>query len=290
MKVLIIGGNRFFGRRLAKTLLERGDQVTLLNRGQLADGLGPQVKRITLDRRQLKKDHPALGTQEWDVVYDQVCYDADEALGACQTFQGRVRKFIFTSTQSVYRPGQNIRETTFDSKSYRFEKTVDRNVYYGESKRQSEATFFQTAKFPVTSVRFPIVLGEDDYTERLLFHIRHAKSQTPVYFPDIKSRMSFVHAQDAADFLAFLATHALNEPVNCCSDEPISIEHTMQAIQMVVGKAVLAADQAGSGEPSPFGIESDWFMNTEKMSALGFRAASVDQWLPGIIVKLAVVA
>src|SRR6476469_8235912 len=102
MKTLVIGGNRFFGKRLVSRLLDAGHDVTLLNRGQLDDGFGERVRRFRLDRRELREGHPALSQERWDVVYDQACYQADEAQGACRAFAGRVSRYVFTSSMSVY--------------------------------------------------------------------------------------------------------------------------------------------------------------------------------------------
>lgn len=62
-RVLVIGGNRYFGKRLVSHLLERGDDVTLLNRGNLDDGFGDRVRRIKMDRVMLQPGHPLLGEQ-----------------------------------------------------------------------------------------------------------------------------------------------------------------------------------------------------------------------------------
>ncbi|MBK9322335.1 MAG: NAD-dependent epimerase/dehydratase family protein [Bdellovibrionaceae bacterium] len=51
MKVLVIGGNRFFGRHLVEQLLEDGADVTILNRRNLNDRFGYQVQRLKADRQ-----------------------------------------------------------------------------------------------------------------------------------------------------------------------------------------------------------------------------------------------
>lgn len=51
MNVLVIGGNRFFGRHLVDLLLKEGIGVTLLNRGNLDDRFGEQIRRLKSDRQ-----------------------------------------------------------------------------------------------------------------------------------------------------------------------------------------------------------------------------------------------
>lgn len=48
MKALILGGNRFFGMKLANLLITEGFDSTLLNRGNLEDGFGEKVSAASL--------------------------------------------------------------------------------------------------------------------------------------------------------------------------------------------------------------------------------------------------
>ena len=286
MKALVIGGNRFFGKRLVSHFLQKNISVTLLNRGQRQDDFGSKVKRINLDRKLLHKNHPALGNEQWDIIYDQVCYDAIEAQSACEAFEGRTKRYIFISSQSVYNPGQNISEAAFNPQTYTFASSVDQDKDYGEAKRQAEAVFFKRAKFPVTAVRFPIVLGEDDYTERLKFHVEHLREERPIYFPNIDAKISFIQSADAAAFLNSLVDKELVGPINCCSSEPISLRSVVELIEKVVG-AKLPLGSKEIADTSPFGIESDWYMNVSKLDQYGFKVKPINQWLPSLIEILA---
>lgn len=283
MKALIIGGNRFFGKRLAIQLLEKNVEVTLLNRGQRDDGLGNQIERIVLDRKELKKDHPELSGRKWDIVYDQVCYDAAEAQGACDAFSGKTNRFVFTSSQSVYGPGAQLLESAFDPLIHQFTQNADRNQDYAEAKRQAETVFFRNKIFDeLTAVRFPIVLGTDDYTERLKQHLDWMKQEKTIYFPNIEAEISFVQSQDAGAFLASLITKGLSGPVNVCAEKPIALKKVIQILETTTGKRAKTVHKESEGEPSPFGIESDWNMNTQKLTQYGFKAEPIENWLPAL--------
>jgi nucleoside-diphosphate-sugar epimerase len=286
MKALVLGGNRFFGKQLVSLLLQQGHAVTLLNRGQRADEFGERVQRIHLDRKRLNEGHALLGNQKWDIVYDHICYDAIEAKLACDVFRDKTRQYVFISSQSVYPPGNDIMESTFDPFTHAFSPPVDRDKDYGEAKRQAEAAFFQTNAFPVTAVRFPIVLGDDDYTERLKQHVQWVQGGRPIFFPKIDGRISFVQSSDAAGFLASLASRPLPGPVNCCSVEPIVLRELVHEIELAVGRDAIITGNEKEGVPSPFGIEDDWFMNTRKMQTYGFLPEPIIGWLPGLIRRL----
>ena len=131
--------------------------------------------------------------------------------------------------------------------------------------------------------RFPIVLGEDDYTGRLTFHVKHILNNQPLYFPNIDAQISFIQSSDAAAFLNFLFDNEITGPVNCCSPEPISLRAFVEVIQSVTGMQSRWTNAGGGIEHSPFGIESDWYMDAALANKYGFSAASIDQWLPTLI-------
>ncbi|AGH96695.1 hypothetical protein [Pseudobdellovibrio exovorus] len=284
--ILIIGGNRFFGRTLALRLLEQGHRVTLLNRGRIDDDLGSRVQRITLDRKQLSAEQPDLKGQDWDVIFDQVCFDACEARRACSVFQGRVGHYIFTSTMSIYdnQMRGDLHETDFVPEAYQFtsshasEPTGHQN--YGEAKRQAEAVFFQQRAFPVTAVRFPLVLGTDDYTGRLKFHIDHVVQKKAMYFPNINSHISLVSSQDAARSLHHIADKKILGPINCASSQPISLLDFIGLIEDIKGEKALLAKSLETGDHSPYGIPTDWWMNTSKAQSHGLILPPILDWLP----------
>ena len=96
MRILIIGGNRFFGRHLTKSLLNDGHEVTLLNRGKLDDGFDNQLRRIRADRQNESELKTAVSNKTWDLVFDQVCYSAQEARSACKIFEGKTQRYVVT--------------------------------------------------------------------------------------------------------------------------------------------------------------------------------------------------
>lgn len=283
-QILVIGGNRFFGKRLIEKLIANGDQVTVLNRGHLDDGFGDRVSRVVCNRDDIEKLKSSVQHKNWDIVYDQVCFDAHQARAACEIFSDMAKKYIFTSTQSVYQPGQNLLESVFDSKTHAYDKILTREEDYGEAKRQCEAVFFSQNTMPVVAVRFPIVMGPDDYTERLKFYVDKIKNGESVYFPNVEARMSFVHAQDAADGLFLLGNIDFAGPVNMASKNPMCLKDLIGLIEKVVGKKAIIHSQASTpDEKSPYGLEEDWFMNTDRAHSLGFAPKEISEWVVAVI-------
>ena len=50
MKLLVLGGTQFVGRRIVEAALERGHAVTLFHRGTTNPGLFPESEEILGDR------------------------------------------------------------------------------------------------------------------------------------------------------------------------------------------------------------------------------------------------
>lgn len=287
MNILVIGGTRFFGKRLVKTLINERHEVTLLTRGRTADPFGNDVQRIHCDRRHAEALASGVRGKAWDAIVDQVCMNAAEARAACEIFSGHANLYVFTSSQSVYPPGAGLKEEAFDPKSYKFSEAADERNAYAEAKRQAESVFANCADFRVAMVRFPIVLGEDDYTRRLHFHIDRVRDGKPIFFPNLRARIGFIQSEDAAEALYQIIQHRLQGPVNVASKTPISLKDLIFCIEAATNKTAEIAASPGADNCSPFGIEDDWYMNVDKAAANNIAPVDLDDWLPALVKRIA---
>jgi nucleoside-diphosphate-sugar epimerase len=269
MNVLIIGGNLFFGKRLVKLLIEDNHQITMLNRQNRADDFGDKIKRIKCDRLNKSALKKAVTDTHWDIVFDQVCYDYDTAKNACEIFEGKTRHYIYTSSQSVYGTGREISEDYFRASTYQMMEKADRDKNYAEAKRQAEYAFEKYSRFPIAQVRFPIVIGPDDYTNRFNFHIKRIQNEEEIFFPNLDAEISFITSEDAARSLYHIALNHIEGPINCCNSNSISIRDFIQIIVSQVGKEMKLAKKSNEHNQSPYGIEQHWFMSNKKLTESG---------------------
>lgn len=251
-KVLVLGGTRFFGKRLVELLLQDSDsQVTILTRGVTEDDFGDRVTRLAADRTDETALAQAAGDQVWDVIYDNICFSPDEAAAAVRIFAGRVKKYILTSSLSVYDPQpEALTEADFDPAHYPLKLGGKADFSYQEGKRLAEAVLLQTADFPAAAVRFPIVLGTDDYTRRLHFHIEHVLDGQPIGIPNPQADISFIRSDEAAGFLHWLGTSTLTGPVNACSDGTLTIGGVITAIEAATGKPAVVRPETADADSS----------------------------------------
>lgn len=282
-KVLVLGGTRFFGKRLVQLLVESGADVTVATRGIADVQLPPSVKRLKLDRDD--KDSLAVaGEEKWDIVYDNICYSSQNAMDAMRVFEGKAGKYILTSTLSVYDfSAEALKEEDFDPYGYEIRPLARDKVTYQEGKRQAEAVCFQQADFPVVAVRFPIVLAEDDYTKRLHFHIEHIWQERPIGLADPEAILCFIHAQEAAEFLLWAGNSTVAGPVNACSLGTIRQRQLMETIGDIVGKPARIVPEKEAVDQSPFAFPASFYMETRKAEEAGFKFRQLDDWLPELI-------
>ena len=286
-KVLIIGGTRFFGKKLVEQLIREQVDVTILTRGNTVDFFGDSVKRLQADRTDAVALSLVLGSATYDVVYDNICYTPQEAEDAVKWFTGRTEKYIVTSSLSVYPFGEpRINENRFDPYSYSLPEIYPPKGDYAEGKRMVEAVFFQKAPFKVAAVRFPIVLGIDDYTRRLHFHIEHVQQGLPLGVPNPDALMSFIHSDEAASFLAWLGKSHLEGPANACSQGEVSPGQMISLIAQAIGREANILSKTDEVHMSPFGIPESWYMSTAKAETAGFTFQPLSDWLPNLIQRI----
>lgn len=281
---LVFGGTRFFGVNLVEALLEKGIKVTVATRQNSGDPFGDKVERLKVDRFDKASVENAVKDKEWDVVFDQLCFSSNDAEIIAQALVGKMKRYVFTSTLSVYDYGVNMDEEVFDPYSYEL-KMVDRQeVSYQEGKRQAEAYFFQKSTVPVVAMRIPIVLGEHDYTERLLHYVNSAKEGKQVYFPNLEAEMCFVHQKEAGEFLTWVADIDFTGPINVCANGFITMGELVKLISDKTGHELAVTSEQLE---SPYAITETWTLSNKRAENHGFQFTNLQDWLPGLITYLA---
>lgn len=292
-EVLVIGGNRYFGKRLIARLLAGGDRVTVLNRGSSPPPAG--VVHLTADRDDEDALRAALGPRTFDVVVDQVCYTPRQAVIARRVFAGRTGRYVMTSTVEVYEYEDSpvlVSEAAVDPT----EATVDLELpwdepefldkHYGEGKRQAEAVFAAEPEFPYTAVRVAHVLGgADDFTGRLDHYADRIRTGEPIAVPATNHPATYIRADEIADFLHWTAGQDFTGPVNAASHGLLTTEALCEAIaaHLPSGRTVLQPVEVG--ETSPFSFTRAYGMDNSRAEKLGFAFGDVRRWLPQAVAE-----
>ena len=77
-KILVIGGNRFVGKKLVWNLLNEGYEVVIANRSGNSD-FEKNVLNIIFDRNDKKSIKDKISKTDFDVIFDMICYSPQNA-------------------------------------------------------------------------------------------------------------------------------------------------------------------------------------------------------------------
>lgn len=276
MKILVIGGTRFFGIHMVNELLAKGHNVTIATRGKVPDKYGDKVQRIIIERTNEMSMKNALRGRHYDVVIDKIAYCSNDIKYAMEAVD--CDKYIYMSSTSVYEPKHiNTMETDFNGVSKKL-VWCDRTAFpYEEIKRQAECALWQEySNRNWIAVRYPFAIGKDDYTKRLLYYVEHTMKSIPMNIDNLDCQMGYIRSDEAGKFMAFLVDKDVNGAINGSSEGTISLREIIEYVEKKTGtKAVIDK----TGENAPYNGEPEYSINTEKAKSLGFEFSLLQDWI-----------
>jgi nucleoside-diphosphate-sugar epimerase len=151
LKVLFIGGNGIISSACSELAVERGIELTHLNRGQQKSRVNlSSVERLIGDSTDAASLERAIGDRSFDVVVNFRCFTPEQAAADVELFTGRTGHYVFISSASAYKKPV----TSFPI----VESTPLSNPYwdYSRAKIACERVFmeaYEAQEFPVTIVR-----------------------------------------------------------------------------------------------------------------------------------------
>lgn len=275
MNILVLGGTRYFGIHMVNALLKNGHDITIATRGLAKDGFGDLVHRVVVERTSKESMAKAFDGKSFDVVCDNLAYCSNDVKYALDSI--KCKRYIMTSTVSVYDLHINILEKDFNPLEKPL-KWCDRTAYpYGEIKRLAECALFQAYQGQnAAAVRFPFVIGKDDYTKRLYFYVEHVVKGVPMFIDNMDVQMGFVSSDEAGRFLAFLAENDYTGVINGSNEGTISIHEIIRYVETITGKQAILSE---NGEASPRNGKIDYSLNTSLAKNLGFQFSHIKSYI-----------
>lgn len=151
LRVLFIGGNGIISSASSALAVERGHELTLLNRGQST--LRPQidgVRHLVGDADDAASVAAAIGDETFDVVANFRSFSPAQVARDIELFEGRCRQYVYISSASAYQKPVSRLPIT--------ESTPLRNPYwqYSRDKIASEdllVAAYRERGFPATIIR-----------------------------------------------------------------------------------------------------------------------------------------
>jgi len=276
MKVLVFGGTMLMGKHLVYSLIEKEYDITIATRGITPDDFGDNVKRVVVDRTDDESMKAVLSQTSYDVIFDSLAFCSNDVKYVLD--HADCGKYIFISTSAVYKTfHNNITEEDFDPYTEPLIWCGRDDYTYDVIKQQAECAVVQGyPHVKYAAVRVPVVLGRDDYLNRLYFYVDHVINQKPMFINNIDVQMAFVRSDEAGKFISFLAETDFIGTINGASEQTVSMKEVIDHITAKTGNTAVLSD---SGAPAPYNNFQDFTINVDKAKNLGFTFTPLKDWI-----------
>ena len=219
MKLLVLGGTQFVGRAVAEAALAAGDEVTLFHRGKTNPGLFPAAEHILGDR---DGGLEVLDGRSWDACIDVSGYVPRLVGDAARALHGRVPRYVYVSTISVYADLSVPRDESGPLATLEDETTEEFvGRAYGGLKALGERAATEVYGDQAAIVRPGFVIGPYDHTGRFPWWAHRAARGGEMIVPSSIARaFQAIDTRDLAEFLLLRARSPLTGVFNATGPVP----------------------------------------------------------------------
>jgi nucleoside-diphosphate-sugar epimerase len=244
MRALFIGGTGTISTAVSSLAVERGWELSLLNRGNNLSHVPAGAKVLTADSNDEEVVSKLIRDLEFDVVADFIAYEPSQIQRDVRLFAGKTRQFIFISSASAYqKPLSHFKVT---------ESTPLSNPYwqYSRDKIACEEVLlseYRDHDFPITIVRpshtynngkVPLSLSGSNGCWQVIHNIMNEKPV--IVIGDGSSLWAVTHSSDFAKaFVGLMGNHAaVGESVHITSDEVLTWNEIYDCVGAALGVRV----------------------------------------------------
>ena len=229
MRILVIGGTRFMGPLVVRSLSNAGHEVVVFHRGQSPVDLPASVKELLGDRRPLAPFSDQLRRVEPEIVLDMIPVSEQDAQEVMSTFRGIARRVVAISSQDVYRafgrvnnkesgavePGTITEDSPLREHLYPYRGETPRNEDQKQwmndyDKILVERGVMGNPELPGTVLRLPAVYGPGDFQHRMFAWLKRMDDGRPAILLDEKEaqwRWTHGYVENVADAIALAVTN-----------------------------------------------------------------------------------
>ena len=220
--ILVLGGTRYLGLEFIKILNDKNIKLFIASREKIHN-----FNFIKIDRKDQKDLDNLFKKIQFDIIIDFINYsllDSKKLLNALR-FQIKSPKLILVSTTYVYDNPLEIKkdslfnENGFDPCEHKVSGIDRPEISYSNGKRDMESyTINNYSRDKLVILRFPIILGSNDYTKRTNFYsslIKEGKSINPY---NVHSKSNYILSIEAAHAILNFVNEDLSGIYNVCFD------------------------------------------------------------------------
>ncbi len=200
--ILVLGGTRYLGLEFINILNEENIKLFVASRNKI-----PTQNFINIDRKNQNDLDNLFKNIQFDVVIDFINFslpDSEKLLNALR-FQIKPPKLILISTTYIYdNPLKIEKDSIFNENDFLPSKHIlfglDRpEISYSNGKRDMESysvNNYYNDKLVI--LRFPIILGANDYTQRTSFYSSLIKEEKSINPRNVHSKSNYIFSIEAA--------------------------------------------------------------------------------------------
>lgn len=257
MRTLVVGGTGLISSEFVTLALARGDELTLITRGQSSRPVPAGARALHADATDAESLRSALHgarlrRERWDAVVQFIAFGPDHVRDDLVTFAPLTDRYVLVATSAAYAKHERLHPLTED--------TPQENPYweYARDKIAAEAVV-RAGAVPFTIVRpahtygparIPAFTGNSRHPWTIVDRMRRGAD---IVIPgDGTSLWTITHARDvAAGMLGLLDTpDAVGRAVHVTSDEALTWRGLYREIARAAGLSDAAFDAQCVSVPS----------------------------------------
>jgi nucleoside-diphosphate-sugar epimerase len=192
MRVLLIGGTGFIGRRVVDRLQRRGHAIAIFHRGQTARLAAIDAPHILGNRLEIDQHLDKIMAFRPEAVVDFLPWNDMDTLHVVEAFKGRVERVVHLSSGDVYRAWGNFLNGTYGEPVPLGENAPLRDDLYPYAGKRTgmehydkilaERVILNThynEGYPGVIIRLPMVYGPHDRQNRTYEFVRRICDKRP---------------------------------------------------------------------------------------------------------------
>tara|TARA_R110000824_G_scaffold133923_2_gene296771 strand:+ start:1115 stop:1921 length:807 start_codon:yes stop_codon:yes gene_type:complete len=251
MNILIIGGNRFVGKLIAKKLIPTHN-ITIINR----KGTGPEGCTILKgDRNNTLEFINKLSNFKFDIVIDMCLYNPEQCLIIDKLFLGKISKYIFMSSIA---------------------SKMDGFGEYGVNKKKCEE-FLKSSSIPYIILQPTYIIGKGDHSDRIKYYVDRILDGGKISIDGKGDGLiNFIDSEDVCDVVCTLVssshhhkTKNITYELSC--DNNSSLNDLVWNLSQFSHKNILPKTEHNSPKDSPYTNKKCFANNSKVKEHLDFQ-------------------
>ena len=273
-KILIMGGNQFVGKEIAKKFLEKNNTVYVLNRGTRKNIEG--VIFLKTDRDNYIEMKNTLKDIEVDVIVDVSAYTEEQVNILHKVMKNKFKQYILISSASVY---NNIECTPVNEENQTGENLIWGD--YAKNKYLAEKITIENSNlhnFKYTIFRPFYIYGIGNNLDRENYFFSRIKYNLPIFIPSKNNIIQFGYVEDLALAIESSIDNSdfYNQIFNISGNEYVTMSEFAEICGKVINKKTMIKyinteeNKIKARDWFPF-REVNLFGDISKLENTGFR-------------------